>query len=211
MSETSIIEKYFPLLTPVQKVQFGKLKELYLIWNSQINVISRKDMDAFYEHHVLHSLSIAKIISFKKGSHITDVGTGGGFPGIPLAILFPDVHFYLVDSIGKKIKVVNAVINELQLSNIKAKQLRAEDIKEKTDFVLSRAVVTLPVLYEWVKNKFKKNSFNDLPNGIIALKGGDIKEEVEKFDDKTKVYEIKNYFKEDFFETKKMIYLPAFS
>ncbi len=204
-----IIQQYFPNLSEKQKEQFAQLLPLYLDWNSKINVISRKDMEQFYEHHVLHSLGIAKVMQFKPGTKVLDVGTGGGFPGIPLAILFPETEFFLVDSIGKKIKVVNAVAEAIGLKNVRAQQIRAEELKEQFDFVVSRAVTELPVFHGWVKNKFRKQNFNDLPNGILYLKGGDLTEELSAFKGKAKTFELKNYFREEFFETKKMVYLRA--
>lgn len=204
-----IIKEYFPNLSEKQTEQFAQLLPLYIDWNSKINVISRKDMEQFYEHHVLHSLGIAKVIQFKLGTKVLDVGTGGGFPGIPLAILFPETDFFLVDSIGKKIKVVNAVAESIGLKNVRAQQIRAEELKEQFDFVVSRAVTELPVFYGWVKNKFRKQNLNDLPNGILYLKGGDLTEELSPFKGKVKTFELKNYFREEFFETKKVVYLPA--
>lgn len=204
-----IISEYFPKLTELQKEQFVQLLPLYQDWNSKINVISRKDMDHFYEHHVLHSLGIAKVLQFKPNTKVLDVGTGGGFPGIPLAILFPEADFFLVDSIGKKIKVVSAVVEALGLKNVKAKQIRAEEIKEQFDFVISRAVTELPVFNNWMKGKFLKKNINDLPNGILYLKGGDLTEELKPFKSKGSIYELKAYFQEDFFETKKVVYLPC--
>jgi 16S rRNA (guanine527-N7)-methyltransferase len=169
-------------------------------------VISRKDIDLIYERHVLHSLGIAKVISFRPGTKVLDVGTGGGFPGIPLAILFPETDFFLVDSIGKKIKVVTEISNALNLKNIRAKHCRAEDINEKFHFVVSRAVTEFPVFYSWIKNKFLIQNLNDLKNGILYLKGGDLKEEFGIYYEHAQFYELKNYFKEDFFETKKVVY-----
>ena len=201
-----IILKYFPDLSLNQKSNFEKLFELYTFWNNQINVISRKDIDLIYERHVLHSLGIAKVISFRPGTKVLDVGTGGGFPGIPLAILFPETEFFLVDSIGKKIKVVNEISNALNLKNVRAKHCRAEDINEKFDFVVSRAVTEFPVFYSWIKNKFLIQNLNDLKNGILYLKGGDLKEEFGIYYDHAQFYELKNYFKEEFFETKKVVY-----
>ena len=201
-----IILKYFPDLSLNQKSNFEKLFELYTFWNNQINVISRKDIDLIYERHVLHSLGIAKVISFRPGTKVLDVGTGGGFPGIPLAILFPETDFFLVDSIGKKIKVVNEISNALNLKNVRAKHCRAEDINEKFHFVVSRAVTEFPVFYSWIKNKFLIQNLNDLKNGILYLKGGDLKEEFGIYYDHAQFYELKNYFKEDFFETKKVVY-----
>ena len=202
----SIITKYFPNLTPLQIKQFEQLFELYSFWNNQINVISRKDIDLLYERHVLHSIGIAKVIYFKPNTQLLDVGTGGGFPGIPLAILFPQSNFLLVDSIGKKIKVVTEVAKALGLTNVEGKHQRAEEINKKFDFVISRAVTEFPVFYNWVKNKFLNKNFNDLPNGILYLKGGDLKEEFGTFYSKAKFYELKNYFSEEFFETKKVVY-----
>ena len=201
-----IILKYFPDLSLNQKSNFEKLFELYTFWNNQINVISRKDIDLVYERHVLHSLGIAKVISFRPETKVLDVGTGGGFPGIPLAILFPETEFFLVDSIGKKIKVVNEISNALNLKNVRAKHCRAEDINEKFHFVVSRAVTEFPVFYSWIKNKFLIQNLNDLKNGILYLKGGDLKEEFGIYYDHAQFYELKNYFKEEFFETKKVVY-----
>ncbi len=201
-----IILKYFPDLSLNQKSNFEKLFELYTFWNNQINVISRKDIDLIYERHVLHSLGIAKVISFRPGTKVLDVGTGGGFPGIPLAILFPETDFFLVDSIGKKIKVVNEISNALNLKNVRAKHCRAEDINEKFHFVVSRAVTEFPVFYSWIKNKFLIQNLNELKNGILYLKGGDLKEEFGIYYDHAQFYELKNYFKEEFFETKKVVY-----
>ncbi|MEE4198797.1 MAG: 16S rRNA (guanine(527)-N(7))-methyltransferase RsmG [Bacteroidales bacterium] len=203
-----IIKKYFPGLTQKQYKQFESLQAIYSEWNRKINVISRKDIDHLYERHVLHSLAIAKIIAFKPQTKILDAGTGGGFPGIPLAILFPDAHFYLADSIAKKIKVVHEVTRAIELKNINAEQIRAEKIKSNFDFVVSRAVTSLPVFYNWVKGKISATSTNDLSNGIIYLKGGDLTEEIKKFKPSVKVLNINHYFEEPFFETKKIIYLP---
>lgn len=205
--DISLLTKYFPHLSDQQKEQFGKLFDLYSHWNAQINVISRKDIEHLYEHHVLHSLGIAKVISFKPKTKILDVGTGGGFPGIPLAILFPECNFHLVDSIGKKIKVVNAVAEALGLENVYAEQARAEQVNDKFDFVVSRAVTKLPEFIEWVKKKVLKTSFNELPNGVLYLKGGDLEEELSSLNLKYKTYGLSNYFSEEFFETKKVIYV----
>jgi len=206
-----IIEKYFPNLTERQKERFGALQHLYTEWNSKINVISRKDIDELYSHHVLHSLGIAKVMSFQPMTMVLDVGTGGGFPGIPLAILFEEVEFHLIDSIGKKISVVKAVAEELGLNNVKAEQLRAEQTANSMyDFVLSRGVTRSLPFYEWVKTKFSKNEYNTLSNGILHLKGGDLDEELKELRRKYKVYELKNYFEEEFFETKKVVYIPRF-
>ena len=200
MDSIEIIFRYFSNLSDRQKEQFSQLGELYADWNSKINVISRKDIDNFYERHVLHSLGIAKVISFKPKTKILDVGTGGGFPGIPLAILCPECEFHLADSIGKKIKVVNAVSESLGLKNIKGIWSRAEELKDKYHFVLSRAVTELPEFQKWVKNKFLSENFNELKNGILYLRGEGYAE--------NKIYELKNYFSEDFFATKKVIYIP---
>lgn len=202
-----IILKYFPNLTETQKVQFSQLKSLYEEWNSQINVISRKDMDAFYERHVLHSLAIAKVMEFKSGSKVLDIGTGGGFPGIPLAILFPEVQFTLVDSIGKKIKVVKAVAQHLNLNNVNAFHLRAEELSGQFDFIVSRAVTAMPKFLEWVKNKFREEQRNILPNGILYLKGGDLTEEMRPISNYFETHPINQLFEEEFFETKYVVYV----
>jgi 16S rRNA (guanine527-N7)-methyltransferase len=203
-----IIQKYFPALSENQYKQFELLQDLYIHWNSKINVISRKDINNLYEKHTLHSLAIAKIIDFAPNTQILDVGTGGGFPGIPLAILFPNCHFHLVDSIAKKIHVVNEIANSIELKNCHAQQIRAEKLKLKYDFVVSRAVTSLPVFYHWVRDKINENSKNELPNGIIYLKGGNLTNEIEKFKSVVKVYNISQYFEEPFFETKKIVFLP---
>lgn len=204
-----LIKKYFPTLTAQQEQQFAQLKDLYAHWNEQINVISRKDMDNFYERHVLHSLGIAKVIQFAPGTKVLDVGTGGGFPGIPLAIMFPEAKFHLVDSIGKKIKVVSEVADALELKNVSAQHERAEKVNDKYHFVVSRAVTEFPVFYNWVRTKFLKDQKNTLSNGILYLKGGDLKEEFGKFYDKCDFYDLKNHFTEEFFETKKVVYLSV--
>ncbi|MBI9055183.1 MAG: 16S rRNA (guanine(527)-N(7))-methyltransferase RsmG [Bacteroidales bacterium] len=203
-----IIQKYFPELTEKQYEQFTSLKELYREWNEKINVISRKDIEELYERHILHSLAIAKIIQFKDNTTILDVGTGGGFPGIPLAILFPNCKFHLVDSIGKKISVVKEIAKAIDLTNVEAEQNRAEKIKDNYDFIVSRAVTAFPTFYNWVRNKVNKNSFNDLNNGILYLKGGDLSDELQKFKSRITSYNISEYYTESFFETKKVIYLP---
>ena len=205
---TQLILSYFPDLTEKQIDQFDRLQELYEDWNAKINVISRKDMDQFYVHHVLHSLGIAKVMRFQPGTKVLDIGTGGGFPGIPLAILFPDIHFHLVDSIGKKITVVKEVAKALKLSNVEAQQARAETLVRKYDFVISRAVTRMINFYPWVKGKIKKEDFNEFPNGILYLKGGDVDEEMEETGKSYVTYHLSDYFKEDFFETKKVVYMP---
>lgn len=203
-----IILKYFPELTERQREQFAALLPLYEEWNAQINVISRRDMEHFYEHHVLHSLAIAKVMRFASMSEVLDVGTGGGFPGVPLAIMFPDARFTLIDSIGKKIKVVSDVIDRLELTNSTAMQIRAEQLEGEYDFVVSRAVTTLGEFVPWVKKKISKSQYNDLRNGILYLKGGDLTKELFTFRHKVKTWDISDFFNEDFFETKKVIYLP---
>ena len=208
MSDVSLITKYFPGLTEKQLQQFGQLQELYSFWNSQINVVSRQDIENLYEKHVLHSLGIAKVMKFKSGTEILDVGTGGGFPGIPLAILFPDSQFHLVDSIGKKIKVVTEVSQAIGLKNLTTQHERAENVANDYDFIVSRAVTRLKPFYGWIKDKVTKNQFNDLRNGILYLKGGDLSEELEEFGGKYEQYNLAEYFTEDFFETKKVVYVP---
>lgn len=207
-SGTALILSYFPNLTENQIDQFDRLKELYEEWNAKINVISRKDMDQFYIHHVLHSLGIAEVMQFQPGSKVLDIGTGGGFPGIPLAILFPDTHFHLVDSIGKKITVVKEVAKALKLTNVEAQQARAESLVRKYDFVISRAVTRMINFYPWVKGKIKKEDFNEFPNGILYLKGGDVDEEMEETGKSYVTYHLSDYFQEEFFETKKVVYMP---
>ncbi|HKZ38297.1 MAG TPA: 16S rRNA (guanine(527)-N(7))-methyltransferase RsmG [Chryseolinea sp.] len=208
MNNSDIIFHYFPDLSDSQKIQFSKLFDLYKDWNEKINVISRKDIDNLYVNHVLHSLSIGKIISFKPGAKILDVGTGGGFPGIPLAILFPETQFHLVDSIGKKITVVKNVAESLNLKNVKAEQVRAEQIKGEYDFIVSRAVTRLKEFYSWVNRKIKKDSMHELFNGILYLKGGDLEEELAELKKPHQIFDISDYFQEEFFETKKIVYLP---
>jgi len=206
VDSVEVLLKYFPDLTERQKEQFSTLQELYANWNAQINVISRKDITALYERHILHSLGIAKVMRFQPGTKILDVGTGGGFPGIPLAILFPECDFTLVDSIGKKIKVVKEVSQAIGLTNLQAFHARAEDVKEKFHFVVSRAVTEFPVFYNWVRTKFLSEQMNDFPNGILYLKGGDLQEEFGKYYEKARFFELKDYFSEEFFETKKVVY-----
>ena len=201
------IIKQFPNLTENQIQQFQKLEALYQDWNAKINVISRKDIDALYTKHVLHSLAIAKIQPFEPGTYILDVGTGGGFPGIPLAILFPETRFYLIDVILKKINVVKAVAEALALKNVKAEQMRAENVKGDYDFIISRAVTNMPDFVSWIKYKIKKQNKHQLPNGILYLKGGDLTEELKDFPKATE-YNIAEFFKDEFFETKKVVHLP---
>ena len=201
------ILKHFPNLTDVQKEQFHQLNSLYHDWNEKINVISRKDIDALYTKHVLHSLGIAKIQSFEPGTFVLDVGTGGGFPGIPLAILFPETRFYLIDVIAKKIKVVQAVADALGLKNVKAEQIRAENVKGDFDFIVSRAVTNMPDFVSWVKTKIKKQHKHELKNGILYLKGGDLTEELKDFP-KATLYDLAEFFEDEFFETKKVVHLP---
>ena len=201
------ILKYFNHLTELQQQQFAALPGLYATWNSQINVISRKDIEHLMERHVLHSIGIAKIITFASGSEILDVGTGGGFPGIPLAIMFPETEFLLIDSIGKKIKVVNEVSQALQLQNVKTLHTRAEEVNRKFDFVVSRAVTALPEFMKWVSGKIKSKNINELNNGILYLKGGDIDSELTPLHNYWKVFELNEFFMEPFFETKKVVHL----
>lgn len=202
-----ILKKYFQL-TPTQEQQFAALGVLYPEWNAKINVVSRKDINNLYEHHILHSMAIAKFISFKPGSSILDIGTGGGFPGIPLAILFPDVQFTLIDSIGKKIRVAQEIASAIGLKNVSIKQLRAEEEKGKYDFVVSRAVMPLGDLRKLITKNIGKQQQNSMPNGLIVLKGGDLQAEVFPFRNVAETEELSNYFEEEFFTTKKIIYLP---
>lgn len=208
MDNAEIIFTYFPNLTTAQCAQFEKLRALYELWNERINVISRKDMGNLYINHVLHSLAIARVATFNPGAHVLDVGTGGGFPGIPLAILFPETRFHLVDSIGKKITVVSEVSAGLGLKNVKAQQIRAEELKLQYDFVVSRAVTRLKEFYGWVKGKVRNESTHALQNGILYLKGGDLEEELAEAKRPVQVYNISDFFKEEFFETKKVVHLP---
>ncbi len=201
------IVKYFPNISDKQQFQFKQLESLYKEWNSQINVVSRKDIDELYIRHVLHSLGIAKVQSFLPKSKVLDIGTGGGFPGIPLAILFPDVEFYLVDSIGKKIKVVNEVATALELKNVKAAHIRAEKVEGEFDFIVSRAVTKMDDFVKWTKKKIRKKSNHELKNGILYLKGGDLTEELKNFP-KATVFELSNYFTDAFYETKKVVHIP---
>ncbi|WP_026775439.1 16S rRNA (guanine(527)-N(7))-methyltransferase RsmG [Polaribacter sp. Hel_I_88] len=201
-----IIHKYFKNLSETQIEQFSKLQELYQDWNLKINVVSRKDIDELYLRHVLHSLGIAKVISFKNGSKVLDVGTGGGFPGIPLAILFPETQFHLVDSIGKKIKVVDEVVAGLGLTNVKTTNGRVEEVKDTYDFIVSRAVAQMETFVGWTKGRIAKKQNHDLKNGILYLKGGDLSEELQKYTSAT-IYDLPSYFDEEFFETKKVVHL----
>jgi 16S rRNA (guanine527-N7)-methyltransferase len=203
----NILSKYFNGLSADQVSKFEQLGPLYAEWNEKINVISRKDIEHLYERHILHSLAIFKFVPFQKGSKILDIGTGGGFPGIPLAIMMPEVEFVLVDSIGKKINVVNEISSALGLSNITAYHARAESIKGKFDFVVSRAVADISLLVQWSQGKIATTHKNAIPNGLICLKGGDLKEELKPFKKINEVYELSSWFKEEFFETKKLVYL----
>lgn len=202
-----IIHKYFPQLDEQKFKQFEKAEKLYLDWNTKINLISRKDAEHLMEKHILHSLAIAKVIQFKNGTKILDVGTGGGFPGIPLAIMFPNAKFHLVDSIGKKIMVVKDIAEQLNLSNVTAEQIRAEKVKGHFDFIVSRAVTRLPEFNSWVRGKIKKKGFNSLPNGILYIKGGDVLEEIVHTGKKYQIFEIPQFFDEPFYETKKVVHL----
>lgn len=202
-----LINKYFPELEKAKLEKLNALLPLYKDWNEKINLISRKDMDLFYEHHVLHSLSIAKFVNFKALTSVMDVGTGGGFPGIPLAIIYPEVNFFLIDSIGKKIKVVKAVTEELGLKNVRSEQIRVEEVKEKFDFIVSRAVTNLGEFYGWVRNRISKDNFNHIHNGIIYLKGGDVAVEIKKIKAKIRIKEISDYFDEEYFVEKKIVYI----
>lgn len=200
-----LILKYFPDITVEQKNQLVELENLYKDWNEKINVISRKDTGSLYEKHVLHSLGIAKVMEFADHTKVLDIGTGGGFPGIPLAILFPNVQFTLVDSIGKKINVVKGVAESLELRNVTAQHIRAEQLKEKFHFVVSRAVTQMPVFLTWLRGKFEKEQFNPKHNGVLYLKGGDLGEELAGL--RCEIFQLKNYFDEEFFDTKKVVYL----
>lgn len=205
---TELILKYFPDLTKEQQSQFDSLYDLYKEWNEKINVISRKDIDNLYTNHILHSLGIAKVMPFKPGASVLDVGTGGGFPGIPLAILFPETNFHLVDSIGKKITVVNEVAKGAGIKNVRGEWIRAEQSKGKYDFIVSRAVTRIKEFYGWVHQKVKEKSIHDLDNGILYLKGGDLDEELSELKRIHSLYNLSDYFTEEFFETKKVVYVP---
>ena len=208
MQTADIIFKYFPNVDDSQRKQFHELQSLYSLWNDRINVISRKDIDNLYINHVLHSLGIAKVVQFGRSADVLDVGTGGGFPGVPLAILFPETHFHLVDSIGKKITVVKNVVQALQLKNVTAQQIRAEQINDSYDFIVSRAVTRLKEFYGWVYKKTKKMSTHPIQNGILYLKGGDLDDELAELKKAYSIFDLKDYFHEEFFETKKIVYVP---
>ena len=207
---TELILKYFPDITKEQQSQFDALYDLYKEWNEKINVISRKDIDNLYTNHILHSLGIAKVMPFKPGASVLDVGTGGGFPGIPLAILFPETNFHLVDSIGKKITVVNEVAKGAGIKNVRGEWIRAEQSKGKYDFIVSRAVTRIKEFYGWVNQKVKDKSIHDLDNGILYLKGGDLDEELSELKRMHSLYNLSDYFTEEFFETKKVVYVPLY-
>jgi 16S rRNA (guanine527-N7)-methyltransferase len=211
---SQIIKKYFPHITPEQEAKFAQLGDVYAEWNSQINVISRKDIDHLYERHILHSLGIVSVVRFREslpnkggGTRVLDIGTGGGFPGIPLAIMFPKTSFHLVDAIAKKIKVVDAVVEALELKNVTTQHTRAEAVKGRYDFIVSRAVTNMPDFVKWTKNKFRMDSFHTIENGILYLKGGDLTEELKPFKD-AYIYELSEVFDTEFFETKKVVHLP---
>jgi 16S rRNA (guanine527-N7)-methyltransferase len=206
--DMQLIEKYFGHITEEQRRQYAHLHALYSEWNAKINVISRQDLDNLYERHILHSLAIAKVANFKNGTEILDVGTGGGFPGIPLAIMYPECSFHLIDSIGKKITVVNEVATALGLKNVKAEQIRAEQLHQDYEFIVCRAVTQLPVFFGWVKGKISANHFNGLRNGLLCLKGGDLHAELASLGRRHKVYEISQLFEEEFFNTKKLVHVP---
>lgn len=207
MNSIDSLIKYFPNLTKYQKEQLSRLENIYNIWNARINVISRKDTENFQERHLMHSLAIAKVINFVDKTKIMDIGTGGGFPGIPLSIIFPNCNFFLVDSIGKKIKVVKEVINELDLKNVSATHNRAEKINDKFDFIVSRAVTKMPKFLSWTKGKFLKENKNKLENGILYLKGGDLREEMASIKKEVEYFNINKFYSEQFFETKKVVYI----
>ena len=204
-----IINKYFPELTEEQREQFAALYDLYTDWNSKINVISRNDITTLDEHHVLHSLAIAKAIQFRPETEVMDLGTGGGFPGIPLAIMFPDAHFHLVDSIGKKVKVATEIAQSVGLKNVTTRHCRAEDEKKKFDFIVSRAVMPLADLIKIVRKNIRKEQKNSYPNGILCLKGGDLSRELAPFKHKAEVIDLNNYFNEEYFDTKKLVYITV--
>ncbi|MDR1171061.1 MAG: 16S rRNA (guanine(527)-N(7))-methyltransferase RsmG [Bacteroidales bacterium] len=205
----SLLDKYFPELGNRQAEQFAMLGELYAEWNNRINVVSRKDIDNLYEHHVLHSLAIAKVIDFASGAEVLDVGTGGGFPGIPLAIFFPETHFHMIDSVGKKLKVVDAVADALQLRNVATQHIRAEQLTGKYDFVVSRAVASLPTFIPWMKGKFLERTLHAMLNGMFFLKGGDLTGELQACKERANAWSISDFFTEPFFEEKKVVYIKG--
>ena len=208
LDNPELVLKYFPHLSDHQVNLLNKLGPLYASWNERINLVSRKDIDSLYERHILHSLAISKIIEFKSGTRVLDVGTGGGFPGIPLAVCFPEVEFTLLDSIGKKIKVVDNICQDLQLKNVNTICDRVENLTEKYDFITARAVAKITLFYTWTKSKIISSFTNELPNGILYLKGGDLTEELKALKVQYKLIDLKDYFKESFFETKKLVYIP---
>ena len=204
-----LVLKYFPELSERQVEQLAQLQELYQVWNARINVISRKDIHALYERHVLHSMGIARILQFESGTEVMDLGTGGGFPGVPLAVLFPETSFRLVDSVRKKIRVVDAVVESLGLTNVRTEHTRAEDIGGTFDFVVSRTVAALPKLLEWTRGKYRATNLNALPNGLLCFKGGDLSEEIAPYQGNVVLHDLGDFFEESFFETKKVVYVPA--
>jgi 16S rRNA (guanine527-N7)-methyltransferase len=208
---THLLETYFPGLTPLQLEKFARMEQLYREWNAKINVISRKDVDQLATHHILHSLSIAKILSFAPGTCIMDAGTGGGFPGIPLALMFPETHFTLVDSIGKKINVIDAIAGELQLGNVKTQNSRVEMLHEAFDFVTGRAVTRLPAFVSLVRNCIKTHGFNAMPNGVLYLTGGDVDPDLSGISAMSRTWALRDFFSEDYFSTKKLVHLHNFS
>ncbi|MFN8209309.1 MAG: 16S rRNA (guanine(527)-N(7))-methyltransferase RsmG [Bacteroidales bacterium] len=207
-SGSGIIEAYFPDLSSNQTTQFGKLEGLYSDWNKKVNVISRKDIGLLYERHVLHSLAIARFIKFSPGTTVLDVGTGGGFPGIPLAVYFPEVHFFLTDSIAKKIKVVESICHELGLKNVSSCRIRSEEFAGQVDFVVSRAVAPFPELVGWCEGKIRKQMKNSRPNGIICLKGGDLSAEIGYYRNRTEIVDLQDWFTQEFFKGKRLVYMP---